>query len=226
MEHLDKMRQHAKVVMWTFDWMLPKIRWEPFMKFLPHFDALFTTMGSAVNWREVTKIPVYTLRQGIDPKFHYTQQHPKTVDVGFIGNLSRDSRKKWLQTIERGIGKKIRVFSSSFGKKLVSVIGHSKIIIGDAYPGSEDKGYWSNRVYVMLGCGAFFICRHIKGIEEEFENFRHLVWAKNDAEMINLIKIYLKDEKSRERIAEAGYRLVREKYQYKDRIAKMLEILK
>jgi len=56
------------------------------------------------------------------------------------------------------------------------------------------------------------------GIEEHFENRKHLVWFRNIEEGIDLIRYYLEHDNEREEIAEAGYRLACEKWTFEQRM--------
>jgi hypothetical protein len=59
---------------------------------------------------------------------------------------------------------------------------------------------------------------YIPGMEEHFENHKHLVWFHSADEGIALIDQYLKDDEARERIALDGWKLACEKFSFKARL--------
>jgi spore maturation protein CgeB len=72
----------------------------------------------------------------------------------------------------------------------------AKIILG-ADITNEVEGYWSNRLWLTLGCGGFFMTSYVPGIEKYFKNKTHL-----------LIEEYLSKPAERLRIARQGYEFV------------------
>ena len=78
--------------------------------------------------------------------------------------------------------------------------------------------YWSNRIYQILGSGGFYLTPYIEGLEEEFENEKHIVWVKSMDEMVDKVKYYSRYNAKREKIAKAGYDLAHKKYKYADRV--------
>jgi len=87
------------------------------------------------------------------------------------------------------------------------------------------KEYWSNRVYITLGCGGFLIQEYIPGIEKEFNNAEHLVVVHDLNYLPDVIQYYLDHPVERETIAKQGYEWVRN-YTYDVRAQKLVEILR
>jgi hypothetical protein len=67
---------------------------------------------------------------------------------------------------------------------------------------------------------------YIPGMEEHFENHKHLVWFHSLDEGIELIDRYLKDDAARERIAFDGWKLACEKFTFKVRLQEFEKTLR
>jgi spore maturation protein CgeB len=89
----------------------------------------------------------------------------------------------------------------------------AKIIIG-ADITDKVEGYWSNRLWLTLGCGGFFLTAYVRGMENFFENKRHLVWYHSETECLSLAEEYLAKPDSRHKIARQGYHLVHEHHTF------------
>ena len=103
------------------------------------------------------------------------------------------------------------------------ICGGARIMLG-ADITSEVEGYWSNRLWLTLGCGGFFLTRYVRGMETYFENKRHLVWYHNEQECRSLAEEYLSKSKERQNIAMAGQRLVHQHYTFHHFVDRMLAL--
>jgi spore maturation protein CgeB len=75
-------------------------------------------------------------------------------------------------------------------------------------------GYWSNRLWLTLGCGGFFLTAYVQGMENIFENKKHLVWYHNEQECLSLAEEYLAKPEERKAIALQGYHLVHDNHTF------------
>jgi len=89
---------------------------------------------------------------------------------------------------------------------------------------SEVEGYWSNRLWLTLGCGGFFLIHYVCGMETYFENKRHLVWYHNEQECRRLAEEYLSKSRERQNIAMAGYRLANQHHTFHHFVARVLAL--
>ncbi len=92
-------------------------------------------------------------------------------------------------------------------RKYGLICGGAKIILG-ADITHDVEGYWSNRLWLTLGCGGFFLTAYVAGMEDFFENKKHLVWYRDEQECLRLVKEYLANPEERQGIAHQGYKLV------------------
>lgn len=86
-------------------------------------------------------------------------------------------------------------------------------------------GYTSNRVYNILASGGFCLAAWFPGIEELFENHKHLVWFTSYGEALSLAKRYLANPNEREKIRKAGYAEYLANHTAAHRVDTMLEAM-
>jgi spore maturation protein CgeB len=94
----------------------------------------------------------------------------------------------------------------------------------DSYP--DVRLSMSVRIYIAVGCGAFYLCRHVEGIEEVLVPGKEIEVFHDHNEMTDKIRYYLTHEDDRRRIARAGRQRVLGEYTYEHRFASMFETLK
>ena len=69
------------------------------------------------------------------------------------------------------------------------------------------------------------MCQHVEGIEDLFVPDKEIVTFRNENEMMEKIKFYLKNDSLRKRIADAGKMRVLKEHTYKIRTEQMLRII-
>lgn len=104
----------------------------------------------------------------------------------------------------------------------------AKVVVGDSLcPGFTKPNFWSDRVYETLGRGGFLIHPYIKGMEEEFEDKKHLVYYEfgNFDQLRGLIDHYLSHDDEREEIRRCGHEYVKANSTYHNRLQQALDII-
>lgn len=146
-------------------------------------------------------------------------------DIAFIGRARPDEPRVTLTKKLSGkfsvrvYGRNWRNFGLKPTLKTVTprsyglICGGAKIILG-ADITSEVEGYWSNRLWLTLGCGGFFLTAYVRGMERFFENRKHLVWYHDEHECLSLVHEYLAKPEERRSIARQGYQLVHNHYTF------------
>ncbi len=146
-------------------------------------------------------------------------------DIAFIGRARADEPRVVL-TRKLAQRFKVKVYGKDwqhFGlnptlrtitpRSYALVCGGGKIILGADITDKVD-GYWSNRLWLTLGCGGFFLTAYVRGMENYFENKKHLVWYRSEAECLQLAEEYLAKPQERQAIARQGYQLVHERHTF------------
>ncbi len=99
----------------------------------------------------------------------------------------------------------------------------AKIVLG-ADATSAIEGHWSNRLWLVLGCGGFLLTNYVPGMEKLFENRKHLVWYRDEEECLSLVREYLDKPQERGMIADAGYRYVHEHHTFHHFVDRVLRL--
>jgi len=182
-------------------------------------DYLFITNKGQLAELKASSVkrPVFCM-QGCDRDGHritYTSKQKWSSDVAFIGRPSTNYRIGLLQLID----KKYRLKAwgamwKDYGlaclkkniylKEFSKICFASKIIIGCDFR-HDIMCYFSNRTWIVLGCGGFLLTNYVPGLETIFTKGIHLEWYKSQEECVELIDFYLKHEDKRKKIAHAGH---------------------
>jgi spore maturation protein CgeB len=250
---LQELSKFTKVIQWYPDpvipeWLPPYVRAsdifftmseglvEEFKKFNP--NVFWLTQAFEPSFFEIKQIIPEDIRTF-------------SADVTFVGNLGskpqylqrRESLEriikegfqlKWwgpriprkLSTIPLILRKLGRSYGGKFvwGEEYAKVAKLSKIFLAfDSMP--HIRKSMSARMYTAVGCGAFYMCQHVDGIEEVIEPDREIITFHSEDEMIDKIKYYLPEEEKRKKIAEAGRQRVFKEHTYEVRLKEMLSII-
>lgn len=183
---------------------------------------------------------------GADPDIFHPRKVAKTKDVTFTGTNQPISpyegyitRRELVEAIlNEGIdlylyGNKWEYLSHMpnahilplvFGDQLVNVYAASKITLGVSAVNNVCMYAAWRRTFETMASGAFHLTHYVPGLEEVFENKKHLVWFNSVPEAIELIKYYLAHDEERQRIAEAGRQEVLIHHTWDIRIAELMKI--
>lgn len=228
----------CKVVWWTFDWMAHQNVRDWYFPLARVSDLCFQTDGTDADLTYAAAgIKRVELHQGADPTLHSPYEDPISEsekelfssDIAFFGSLYTPRRKALHTFLKNVYGKRYKLWGGSEGfeqglwnydyRKAVKL---SKIIIGDNFTNAV-PGYWSDRVYLTLATGGFFLTSYVPGLEDVFDTGKHLITWNDFSDLQVSIDRYLKDEKMRLEIAEAGHKFVRNNHMYDHRIETFLE---
>lgn len=188
-------------------------------------ETIFSTDGGHDNDFKLIGIKHKLLRQGIYEPEAILYDRPKTKDVIFVGSDSFGNRAKMLDGLKKRYGKRFEWHgyeTSIRNLPLNELYATAKVVVGDSFPSSR---YWSNRIYETLGRGGFLLHPHVEGIEEEFEDGKHLVLYKRGDmdDLYTKIDYYLSHDEEREKIRVAGFEHVKNNYTYKHRCIELMK---
>lgn len=172
-------------------------------------------------------------------------------EVAFVGNIDSSNhylsrRYKLKRVLQEGfhlkwwgprLGRKLinfPIFLSSLGRaygghfvygaEYAKVARCSKIFLAfDRNP--EIRLSMSARMYTAAGCGAFYMCEAVEGIEVMLVPGKEIVTFKGEEEMIDKIRFYLPKASERQSIARAGQARVRQDHTYQKRLEQMFRMI-
>lgn len=227
-------RSGAPVFYWVWDYM-----WD--MGFPQwHIDMIKAAdlyLGNDVNCGFYSQKNCYYFPFDVaDGELPLFQNKPKFHDVVFFGScIGQGDRIKWLTEINKT--HKVTMFSwnhlewekrgflafpAVYGIDFMERVAESKIILGFSVNPST-WGYWSNRVGKVLLAGGFLLYQYAPGMElflwDGAEYFGSIEEANEK------IDYYLKEEIARERIADRGLAIARERFTSKARIADLIILI-
>jgi len=250
----QELRKHAKVIQWypdpvIPDWLIPYVKASDiFFTMSEGLVEEFRKYNPNVFWLTQAFEPAFFELKMItdeDVKFY-------SSEVTFVGNLgSKDqylSRRcdlekvidagyklKWwgpkiprkFSTIPLLFGRLGRAYGGRFvwGEEYAKLARLSKIFLAfDSMP--HIRKSMSARMYTAVGCGAFYLCRYVDGMEEVLEPGKEIAVFRSEHEMMDMIGRYLKNDAERKRIAEAGKNRVLREHTYEVRARQMMELIK
>lgn len=174
------------------------------------------------------------------------------AEVAFVGNIDSSNhylsrRYKLKRVLREGfhlkwwgprLGRKpinLPVFLSSLGRAYGGRFVHgpefakvalcSKIFL--AFDRETDiRLSMSARMYTAVGCGAFYMCEAMEGIETVLTPDKEIVLFRDEEEMIDKIRYYLPRTSEREAIARAGRTRVRREHTYQKRLEQMFRMIR
>lgn len=196
-----------------------------------HIDHFFTVDPKMAEWFNAnTKVRGHYLQAGVFHEECYISSSPTVFqDVVFVGSKGyhpewpyRPLLIDWLRTSYRERfthvgGDGIGVYR---GDPLNALYAGAKVVVGDSLSiGFDYPGYWSDRVYETIGRGGFIIHPFIEGMQEHFEDKKHLGFYKfgDFPQLKSLIDYYLEHSEERESIRLAGHEHVKANHTYKQR---------
>lgn len=172
-------------------------------------------------------------------------------DVAFVGNIDSSNnylsrRYKLKRVLREGfhlrwwgpkLGRKpvnLPIFLSSLGRayggcfiygpEFAKVALCSQIFLAfDRNP--EIRLSMSARMYTAVGCGAFYMCEAVDGIESMLVPQKEIVTFKDEEEMIDKLRYYLPRTSERQTIARAGQARVLRDHTYQKRLEQMFRMV-
>jgi len=189
-------------------------------------DIMFISSASQIeDYRKAYNIEkVYYMPQACTPAFMHSVQLPEVNDIGFAGSLTKgihEKRMKLLQELSRKYNLKV---TNTARNNISNFYAKCKIVLG-MNPDLLKELCTFNKFFVALGCGAFYLCEWFPGIEKLADNHKHLVWFRDEEELINLIEYYLENDMRRQQIMQNAEELAHSKHTYVRRIQNMLDII-
>ncbi len=164
----------------------------------------------------------YVLRQGVahNTVSHLNYPDEERSNVGFIGQVYGSRHEELARVAARY---EVGLIQGVLGSALSHAIGKHKIILGPAFPSAPQC--WSNRLYVVLGHGGFFLAPEVPGMREEgFLPGTH--YAALDDDPLLMIKYWLDRPKERRRISRAGQTFVLNNCTYEHRAREMISAIR
>jgi len=214
-------RLPCKKAFWYFDPITGIPEREMFVQaVIPYVDLAFMTNGTWIKQHNYKN--TRWLLQGCDIKPLGKRKKELVSDIGFTGS-NYGTREIFLEAMKKKYGDKFKVFQNIFGDEFYDLCQSVKIMVSPKFPANDY--FWSNRIYMTLGAGGFLIHPYCEGLKNEFVAGKHYEDYQTENELFTKIDYYLKHEKERTKIAEAGYKYCIKNYSYVQRVKTLLDEL-
>jgi spore maturation protein CgeB len=222
------------------------------LKLAPAYDLCFAGNSTMVKENlAYGNTTMRLLRYACDPEIHcpvpVTDEERRHYgnDVVFMGSWYPE-RESLLETLDEfdlgiwGAGWEKLHRNSPLRKRLRGgqlqptewrkIYSSAKIVLNIHYGfNSPDKRYVSqaaNRVFEILGCGAFELTDDTPDVRAVFEDGKHLATYSTVEELKEKLRLYLNDPLQREAIARAGRNEVLAKHTYDHRMREILSLIR
>lgn len=181
------------------------------------------------------------LQIGFDTEFFSPgKAEKKWPEIVFLGNhyadmfpLS-DMRYKMVVYLKQLYGDRFGVYGSGWKHLGTENLMNDLQAEADCYRGCkvainlshfDYERYTSDRMFRLMGSGAFCLSHNYRKIDKDFIPGKHLVTWRDFMQLRQQIDYYLKNEQLRETIAEAGSSLVHAQHTWNYRLKEMKRIL-
>ncbi|HNT86349.1 MAG TPA: glycosyltransferase [Candidatus Hydrogenedentes bacterium] len=184
------------------------------------FDCVFLAQkGQVESFREAGIRHVFWVPLACSPALHNVASRARALDVAYVGSFSteEDARRPRLLEAVRArfpdcfIGK-------AWPEDMAGIYAGAKIVVNACV--NRDVNM---RVFEGMASGALVITDEADGLEDLFQDRKHLVVYRNDDELLDLIAYYLEHEDERARIAETGLACVLGEHTYSHRVREILD---
>lgn len=193
-----------------------------FKHILPFVDAAFASDGDFVAQDRSGKLEV--LRQGADERIAGPGTAGREViPILFTGIARRAGsvRTDFVRDMEKTYGAMFRhVPLGIHGKSLANMIASAHITVAPTSPVTDH--YWSNRVYLSLGFGAFMLHPFCGQLATDYRDGEEIVFYRGMDDLHEKIRHYLREPEERKRIAAAGLERTLREHTYRHRVAHLL----
>jgi hypothetical protein len=190
----------------------------------PHVELGFMSDGEWVSKDRSGKL--VWLTQGADVRVVQRATVEQDIPILFTGIYAGGAaRTSFVDEMKEKYGPDFHhVQKGVHGKELANLIARAEIVV--APDGPIAGAYWSNRVFLSLGFGAFMLHPYCDRLPEFYEDGSEVVYYRNRSEFHDKIRWYLYRKGQREQIANAGYERTVAEHLYLHRVEKLLSVVK
>lgn len=240
----DFLRRVSKITKNIFAWIAC-----PYPKYIDfsYIKCVISSAEEYVKRFRDRRLNSEVLRAAFDTDIISFLDNEKTIDVSFIGSMSKRTHSRRvkgleyvlknginLKTFGYGLKRSILPFMNSqlfktyagelWGIEMYRTLNNSKISLN--FHIDVAKGFSGNmRLYEATGCGTLLMTENTPDLEDKFRVGKDIISYESFEDIVDKIKYYLSHEQELENIAKAGQKACIEKHGYDKRIIEFENIL-
>ena len=226
----------------TFNWFCDDHwRFEDFTsRYAPLFNACSTTAPSAL--RKYAKLGVDSViktQWGCNHHVYRPSRRPERFDVTFVGMRHGNRRQVIDDLRSRNLAVEVWGWGWESGRlnqaEMIATFSESRINLNLSNASVPGRHRWwrgrkwmdqiKGRNFEIPGCRGFQLSGKAQDLESYFEPGREIVTFENVDDLHEKIERYLRDDKQRQAIAEAGYRRTVSEHTYEHRFKAIFDRL-
>jgi len=192
------------------------------------FNKVVTTIDIRHRERLDAGIPSKLAQFAANHYLYKDYKMEKEYDVVFIGQ-NFGNRQEYIEFL-RNSGISVKAFGRgwpSTGRltqvEMIELLNKSKIALNfSSSDGSPELKFLKGRVFEVPATGAMLLTEKCEGLEIYFEVGEHLDVFENKHQLLEKINFYLNDDKALKSIANAGMRIVLQKYTFEQYLREVL----
>jgi glycosyltransferase involved in cell wall biosynthesis len=189
------------------------------------FDVVFAAQKDSVPFLKRSGMTqVEWLPFAFDTTLRNEPTAEKVYDIGFVGSLELPATRVERVEVLRHLERKYRLNNYRvpvFGDDMMRVYNQSRIVVNIPVPGG-----FNMRTFEALASGALLLTKRVgNGQDDLFKEGTHLVAYRDTADLIDKVDYYLRHERERREIADAGRREVLAWHTYDHRAARVLDTM-
>jgi len=217
----DYKKLNIPVAYWAIDSHIPAKR--NFQKKIAEdFNYIFVAQKRYVDEFKKINRNSFWLPLACDPEIHRQYPVEKKFDIGFVGSLNKSLHPERVKLLNY-LAKKYNVIARSnvYMEEMAKIYSYAKIGFNRSLAGDLNM-----RVFEIMSCGTMLLTDNIgNGIEELFEDRKHLVLYNNLGDLDEKVRHYLENEEEREAIAGAGRKEVLDRHTYEHRMDYLIKTI-
>lgn len=187
-----------------------------------HFDSVFMAQKGQIDDYAAAGIEkLHWLPLACSPELHDVPETPRTLDLAYVGSLNSEEMPRRQALLHRLAALYPDHFiGRAWPHEMAAIYARAKIIVNVSH--NRDVNM---RVFEALASGALLITDESDGLEDLFEDGKHLIVYRKDEDLFDVVAFYLENDEARENIAAAGRAEVYARHTYDHRIAELLRIM-
>jgi 2-polyprenyl-3-methyl-5-hydroxy-6-metoxy-1,4-benzoquinol methylase len=186
------------------------------------FRCVFVAQKAYVpRFKEAGLELVHWLPLGCDPGVHRKFEGDKSFEVSFVGSVTDLNRRRNALLLRLAERFPLHV-DRCFLEEMARTFSRSKIVFNRAIQSDLNM-----RVFEAMATGSLLVTDEApgSGLTDLFEDGKHLVLYRSEAELYERVAHYLRNDLEREGIAAAGRKEVLRRHTYEHRAREMIEVI-